>query len=57
MIFNAGGEVYKQTMVQTQNKSPEEPKVVKDEQVVAEDKKEPVKAPKKSRAKQKKEDK
>ena len=62
MIFNASGPVYKQTSVDSKPvaKKPQEesqkPKDTEDEQVVAKDKKEPVKAPRKSKAKTKKED-
>ena len=63
MILNSNGPIYKQTMVQQKKASqkpiiePEEPKVVEDKQIVAEEKKELKKAPKTSKAKTKKEDK
>ena len=63
MILNSNGPIYKQTMVQPKKASkkpivePEEPKVVEDKQIVAEEKKEPVKAKRSSKAKTKKEDK
>ena len=62
MIFNSGGPVYKQTsvgskpVVKKPQEEPQKPKDIEDKQVVAEDKKELVKAPRKSKAKTKKED-
>ena len=63
MILNSAGPIYKQTMEQPKKASqkpivePEELKSVQDEQVVAEEVKEPVKAKRASKAKTKKEDK
>ena len=55
-IFNLAGPVHSQNKAQAKQEAPQEEITVVDEPIVAEEIEEPVKAPKKSKAKKKKED-
>ena len=55
-VFNLAGPVYSQSAVKATQEAPQEPTVVADEEVVVEEVKEPVKAPKTPKTKKNKED-